>query len=716
MGINLRGARFGALGSGVALALMLAACGEPQTQGQAQDQAGSQGAAAVDGARLAAAGAAEPGQWLSSGRTWDEQRFSPLDQITRENVGDLGLAWFADLDTNRGQEATPLYIDGVLYVSTAWSKVYAFDAKTGETLWQYDPEVPGEWGGRGCCDVVNRGVAAWNGKIYVGAYDGRLIAIDAETGEEVWTANTIDPQYADFYYTITGQPRAARGLVFIGNGGAEFSARGYVSAYDAETGDLVWRFYTVPGNPADGFENAAMEMAAGTWNGEWWLLGGGGTVWDAIVYDDVSGLLYLGVGNGTPWNAAFRSPGGGDNLFLASIVAVDPETGEYVWHYQTTPGESWDYTATQPIMVADLEIGGQERRVVMQAPKNGFFYVLDARTGELISADAFAPMTWASGVDMETGRPIENPAARFGDTGQAFILAPSAQGAHAWHPWSYSPDTGLVYLPFVDSSMVMASPPSFTPNFTGPNTGIGGPVPADIWETQPGVENLSRGPQARLIAWDPVARREVWRSEVKGGVGSGAAATAGGLVFSGSPNLDGWLAAHDAETGEELWRTDTHAGVVAAPMSYELDGEQYVAQLVGYGVPGYGNSNGSRLLVYRLGGTEILPAPPPAAPLVLDPPAQTASAETVEAGRVLFTDNCAMCHETQFGNRGLFPDLRYSARLGSQDAFDAVVLHGALEANGMIGFAGQLSEADAEALRANLVARAHQLLAAQPGQ
>ncbi len=668
--------------------------------------------AQVDEARLeAAAGGGDPGQWMSVGRTYDEQRFSPLDQIDTETVSDLGLAWYADVETQRGQEATPLFIDGVLYVSTAWSHVYAFDGKTGEQLWHYDPEVPGEVGGHGCCDVVNRGVAAWNGKIYVGVYDARLVALDAATGEEVWSVNTVAEQDSKWPYTITGAPRVVNGKVVIGNGGAEFGVRGFVTAFDAETGDVVWRFYTVPDNPANGFENAALEMAAETWNGEWWTLGGGGTVWDAIIHDPELNLVYLGVGNGSPWNAEFRSPGGGDNLFLSSIVAVDADTGEYVWHYQETPGETWDYTATQPMMLADLEIGGETRRVIMQAPKNGFFYVLDAATGELISGTPYTAQSWTTGEIDESGRPVFVEGAFFGRTGEPFIVAPSAQGAHAWHPWSYSPETGLVYLPLVETAAVMGPAEEYNPVVGRANTGTGGGAPDDIWETQPGAADLPRG-GARLLAWDPVAREEIWRTDIKGRVGSGALATAGGLVFSGSPELDGWLAALDAETGQELWRQDTEAGVVAAPMSYELGGVQYVAQLVGYGVPGYGNSNGSRLLVYTLGGTQTLPPTPPAPELVLNPPEQFAEADVIADGQALFTDNCAMCHESSFGNRGLFPDLRYSVRLNSQEAFDAVVLAGALEPNGMIAFGDRLQPADTAAIRAYLVDRAHQQMAA----
>ena len=362
--------------------------------------------APVDHARLRAP---EPGQWLSVGRTYDEQRFSPLAQINDRTVGRLGLAWFADINTERGMEASPLVIDGVLYNVQPWNVVTAYDAKTGRVLWSYDPEVPLRFGRMACCDIVSRGLAAWQGKIYVATLDGRLIALDAANGRPVWSVPTVDNSKN---YTITGAPRVFDGKILIGNGGAEMGVRGYVSAYDAETGAQLWRWHTVPGNPADGFENPAMEMAAATWTGEWWKGGGGGTVWDNLSYDPALGLVYIGTGNGSPWAQKWRSPGGGDNLFLASIVALRADTGEYVWHYQTVPGEEWDYTATQQMILADIPLGGRTRQVLMQAPKNGFFYVLDRATGELLSAEKIAPINWASHVDMATGRPVENPAAR----------------------------------------------------------------------------------------------------------------------------------------------------------------------------------------------------------------------------------------------------------------------------------------------------------------
>ena len=354
-------------------------------------------AAAVNAQRLQQADK-EPGNWMSHGRTYSEQRFSPLSQINDQTVSSLGLAWSFDMDTQRGIEATSIVVDGVMYTTGAWSIVYALDARTGKLLWTFDPKVPKEKAKHTCCDVVNRGVAVWKGQLFFGALDGRLFALNARTGKVKWEVATFDP---DLPYTITGAPRVVKDKVLIGNGGAEFGVRGFLGAYNVKDGSLAWRFYTVPGDPALGFESDAMKMAAQTWNGEWWKLGGGGgTVWDSMAYDPELDLLYFGVGNGTPWNQEIRSPGGGDNLFLSSIVAVRPDTGEYVWHYQTTPGESWDYTATQSIILASIKLDGTERKVLMQAPKNGFYYVLDRATGELLSAENYIDITWATHVDM----------------------------------------------------------------------------------------------------------------------------------------------------------------------------------------------------------------------------------------------------------------------------------------------------------------------------
>ena len=670
------------------------------------------GAADVDARRLANA-ESEPGQWMSHGRTYSEQRFSPLDQITTANVDDLGLAWYADMDTARGQEATPIVVDGVIYVSTAWSMVKAYDAATGAPLWDYDPEVPGAFGVKACCDVVNRGVAVWEGKVFVGTIDGRLIALDAATGEELWDVVTVDQSQP---YTITGAPRVVKGKVLIGNGGAELGVRGYVSAYDAETGDMDWRFYTVPGNPADGFETETLEMAAETWSGEWWTIGGGGTVWDSMSYDPELDLLYIGVGNGSPWNHTFRSNGEGDNLFLTSIVALDPDDGSYVWHYQTTPGETWDHTSTQQMILADLEIDGEERQVIMQAPKNGFFYVLDRATGELISANNFTPTAWATHIDMETGRPVETPEARYDVTGEPFVSTQNPNGAHTWHSMSFNPETGLVYFPIHGQPFVYGAPEEFTPLQLTNNLGtdFSGNAALDPQE----VLDETFG---RLIAWDPVAQREVWRVERESQANGGALSTAGGVVFEGTGS--GQFTALDATDGQELWSTEAHTGIIAAPITYEIDGEQYVAVMAGTGgswalvggatnMKGYKLPNISRLLVYKLGGAEELP---PGIDMVRPPLVvrdETPSEDMVAAGAPLYETWCGGCHGAGVVGVGLLPDLRRSPYVNVAESFRAVVLDGALEDVGMASFDPVFDADDVEAIRAYIIARGNQDAAA----
>jgi len=523
------------------------------------------------------------GEWLTYGRDYAETHFSPLDQINAGNVTGLEVAWTWDIPkTGARLESTPLVHDGILYATGAYSFVFALDARTGEKIWEWDPAIAqGNGGPSFCCGAVNRGVALYGDKVFVGLLDGRLVALNRLTGAVEWSVQTTPPG-AD--YSITGAPRVVRGNVVIGNGGAEYGVRGYVTAYDAETGDQAWRFYIVPGNPADGFENEAMEMAAETWNGAWWTVGGGGTAWDGFAYDPVLDLLYIGTGNGSPWSRDERSPGGGDNLFLSSIVAVRGETGEYVWHYQTTPGDDWDYTAVQPIMLLDVTIQGRQRAVLVQAPKNGFFYVLDRITGEFISAQGYADdITWATGVDQETGRPVETPEARYGTMGGVY-LSPGPTGAHNWRPMSYNPATGLVYLPAQNtSSYYERAPVDYRPGQWNTGTGRGGASRA----TRP----ESRGPRTMLLGWDPATNREVWRVPSNGGNG-GTMATAGNLVFRGSGQM---LMAHNAETGAELWSSDVGNGT-ATPVTYEIDGRQYVTILSG--------SNPPRVWTFALGGNE----------------------------------------------------------------------------------------------------------------
>ena len=523
-----------------------------------------------------------PSDWLTHGRNYGETRFSPLKQVSDGNVGKLGLAWSFDTGTDRGLEATPLVVDGVMYTTGSWSVVFAIDARTGKQLWQYDPQVPHKYGPKACCDVVNRGAAFYQGKVYVGTLDGRMVALDAATGKPVWEVVTVDQSKP---YTITGAPRVVKGKVVIGNGGAEYGVRGYVTAYDAETGKQAWRFYTVPGDPSQPFESPAMEKAAKTWKGEWWKVGGGGTAWDSMAYDPELDLLYVGTGNGSPWNPRLRSKGEGDNLYLSCILALRPDTGELVWHYQTTPGDAWDYTATQHIVLADLKIGGRERQVLMQAPKNGFFYVLDRKTGDLISAAAYVPVTWAKGIDKETGRPIENPGVRYEHS--PIPQKPGPLGGHNWQPMSYDPQTGLVYIPAQENAFYYGQMPDFqyrpgTWN-TGVNFGISTEVPKELF---PG----------HLLAWDPVAQKERWRGNGGGGIGGGTVTTAGNLVIQVIP--DGRLVAYSADKGEKLLDVQTGMrGGMGPPITYVLDGKQYVAFLGGTGA---------------VGGRGAAPPPPPA--------------------------------------------------------------------------------------------------------
>ena len=666
------------------------------------------GSGGVDGARIEAA--EKNGEWLSYGRTYSEQRFSPLTKINDKNVSQLGLAWFHEFDTDRGQEATPLIADGVLYTTTAWSKVYAFDAKTGALKWSYDPKVKGDKGFDACCDVVNRGVALWKGKVYVGALDGRLIALDAATGKEAWSVQTTDTSKP---YTITGAPRVIKGKVLIGNGGAEYGVRGYLSAYDAETGKLAWRFYTTPnpeGKPDGAASDKVMaEKAAGTWFGEGWKkTGGGGTMWDAMAYDPQLDIMYVGVGNGSPWNHRLRSDGKGDNLFLSSILALKPDTGEYVWHYQTTPGETWDYTATQHIMLADLTIDGKPRKVLMQAPKNGFFYVLDRQNGQLISAKPYIGITWASGVDMKTGRPIENPEARFAKSPATVIPAPF--GGHNWHPMAFNPGTGLVYIPTHTVPAGYANEPNHVHRQGTWNTGtdfLTSALPSDQ-AVLAAAKAMTKG---TLVAWDPVAQKARWTVEQKFFWNAGILSTAGNLVFQG--NGEGKFSAYDAANGKVLWSTDVGNGVVAPAATYEVDGEQYVAVMVGYGGAAPlaaqpflkdGPRMPGRLMVFKLGGKAQAPAVEAPERALVDLAGVTSSGDA-KRGFALYHQNCAVCHGPNAAGTYLV-SLRQSPQLLSADSFKSVVIDGALAPRGMASFARFLSPKDAEDIRAYILSEA----------
>ncbi|MDR2216613.1 MAG: PQQ-dependent dehydrogenase, methanol/ethanol family [Nevskiaceae bacterium] len=677
--------KFSALAGAMVSAALLAGCQSRDTASSALPPP-----AQVNMQRLLNADQ-EGGQWMSHSRTYDEQYFSPLNQINDTNIADLGLAWFVDLPTNQNIETTPLMIDGVVYITLPWSKVMALDAKTGKQLWLYDPKVAGAWNINICCGVDNRGVAAWNGRIIFGTLDGRLISLDAKTGEPVWSVKSTPDERR---YSITGAPRIANGKIFVGSAGAEFDVRGYVDAYDVETGERLWRFWTVPGDPAAGFENKTMEMAAATWKTPgWWNTGGGATVWDAITYDAVNDLVIFGTGNGTPGDAVRRDAGQGDNLFVTSIVAVHAEDGSYAWHYQPTPWETWDYDTDQQLMLLDIDIDGQKRHVVSQASKNGFFYHFDAATGKLLSAVPFTDVNWATGVDLATGRPNVVPESRPNLTGKVFNLTPGPAGAHAWQSMSYSPLTGLVYIPATthwqligpldQRQKYLADHPDTKQTFTG-----------------------------RLTAWDPVAQREVWRSEEfinpAGGVQvtGGALATAGNLVFHGNlPKRE--FAAYRATDGERLWSFDTKTAVLAGGISYQVDGDQYVAVAVGGPMPGgYYAPNGARLLVFKLGGNTVLPDIPPFTEAPLSTAAQFADAATITRGAAVFEAQCQLCHGRNGAARSTFPDLRRSPALTSQESLDTIVLQGALSERGMGSFREYLQDGDTVALRAYLISLA----------
>jgi len=696
----------------IATIFLLHGCGEqtqsPSPAPQAQTATPETAISAVktgnvSGERIIAADN-EPGNWLSHGRTYDEQRYSPLKQINRENVARLGLAWESSATSVRGLEATPVIVDGVMYTTSTWSRVIALNAKTGAKLWEYDPKVPRSWAKKLCCDVVNRGVAVWDGKVYVGTLDGYLVALDAATGEVSWRIDTLIDR--DQYYSITGAPRVVKGKVIIGNGGAEFAVRGYVSAYDSDNGKLAWRFFTVPGSAQAPFEHEELALAAPTWDPDSDWGGLGGTVWDSMAYDPELDLLYVGTGNGGPWSQYVRSPSGGDNLFLASILALRPDTGEMIWHYQTTPGDAWDYTATQHMILADVEIGGQLRKILMQAPKNGFFYVLDRVTGKLISAEKYVFANWASHIDLDNGRPVFTGLADYSE--QDRYVFPSAAGGHNWQPMSYSRDTGLVYIPSRESGWVH--------NEAG-----------DKW-FEWGVDNieeLSAGqdipdPAGYLKAWDPVAQRLAWQMELPNIWNGGTLSTAGGLVFHGTAM--GHFYAMNDSTGEILADLFTGTGMIAPPVTYSVDGEQYVAIMAGWGGPAFntlaGNeallkySNSGRILAFKLDGGQV-PLPTPIAPRgpFPQPPDIKASDETIEQGRLAYVMNCGGCHG-MYGSTPMLPDLR---RLTPEKhkLFKQIVLEGLFEPLGMSSFAGDLSEGDVDAIQAYIVTLSREAVSAQ---
>ena len=637
-------------------------------------------------------------EWLNYGRTYKEQRYSPLAEINKNNVKELDLAWSFKFDTARGMEATPIMHNGVLYVSTGWSHVHAINARTGAELWHYDAKVPKAHLAKTCCGPVNRGVAIWQKdemsplQVFFGSLDGRLIALDALTGEENWSVQSTP---TDGNYSITGAPRIVKDMVIIGNGGGELGVRGYISAYDVSSGEMRWRFYTVPGDRNKPQESEALEKALSSWSGDEWykLGGGGGTVWDTLVFDPDLDILYIGTGNGSPWNRDLRSPGGGDNLYLSSIVAINPNDGKYIWHYQTTPKENWDYTATQQLILAELTIKGEERKIIMQAPKNGFFYVLDRVTGELLSAEKFGHVTWATHVDMATGRPVESEFADYQKNGGSYLW-PSPFGAHNWQPMSYSQKTGYIYIPVQ----------SFPAYFTGQKEVR---YLENRWNT--GVDlNEIRGPQSwvagravmdalvygELVAWDPIKNERAWTVRHPKPSNGGTLSTAGNLVFQGT--WDGVFTAYDAANGDQLWQYQSDSAILAGPITYELDGDQYVAVAQGSGgvvMLTIGDEvrkntvNQNRLLVFKRGKSEKGFLPIDDSVVQIQPLYGHSDTDdaTIKNGEYLYHTNCASCHGIDATSNYVVPDLRYMTEKTHED-FATIVLGGSLTHKGMIGF------------------------------
>lgn len=685
---------------------------------------------ALDRERLLNADA-EPDNWFTEGRDFGKSHFSTLDAINVDTIGELGFAWDYHTGTTRGLEATPIVIDGVLFTSGTTGRAYALDAVTGEEIWAFDPESDSQYNRWACCDEVNRGLAVWEGMVYVGSFDGRLFGLDAATGAVVWEVDTIIDH--DRGYSSSGAPEVAGDVVVIGNAGADYDARGYVSAYDLKTGEFRWRFFTVPGDPANGYEHPELEeIAAPTWDPDSrWDVGGGGTVWNAMVYDPELNLLYVGTGNSALFNWHERSPEGGDNLFLCSILAINPDTGRLVWYYQQVPRESWDYTATQPMILADLELDGEVRKVLMQAPKAGFYYILDRATGELLSADPYVPVNWASHVDLTTGRPAMN-LEQIDYTNEPIFIEPSGMGGHAWNPMAFNPDNGLVYIPAIEGGAITWDPTDghvYRPQQanSGNSTLFGDSMLADPGTAPPPARELlaelQASGQARqraaLKAFDPQTGEVIWEQE---GVGfwdrAGVLATAGGLVFQGTDT--GHLKAFHAETGEELLDLEIGTSIIAAPMTYAVDGVQYIAVMAGWGGGGwfaphdtsavvrYGNDG--RVIAFRLGGAEV---PKPAlisqADPIPEPPEQFGTPQQIQQGQQLF-GRCALCHANS--DIGLTPDLRrMSPETHAQ--FNAIVLYGARRYRGMPQWDDVLDEQQSNAIHAYLIDLAWQAYEAQ---
>jgi quinohemoprotein ethanol dehydrogenase len=637
-------------------------------------------------------------EWLSNGLGYSVNRFSPLDQINAANVGKLGLAWSYPLDSIRGVEATPIVVDGIMYVTAPWAIVYAINAKTGEKIWTFDSQSPRDKGYKLCCDVVNRGVAVYKGKVYVGTPDARLIALDAATGKVLWSTNA-SPENAR-PYTLTGAPLVAKGKVFIGGGGADYGVRGVLSAFDAETGKLAWRWYTVPGDPSKPFENEAMAKAAATWDDtfHYWENGGGGTVWNTLSADPNLNLLYFGTGNAGPWASSIRNPSSRDNLYTSSVVALDIETGEYAWHYQETPGDAWDYDADQDLILTELTIDGQKRDVLLHAAKNGFFYVLDRKTGQFISAKNFVDVNWATSYTAD-GKPNEIPGAR--GTDKPIETIPGPFGAHNWQSMSFSPKTGFAYIPAQNVPFQMIDDPGWTQGSATigqPMNGIGWNLGKQLVTTPPKGK-----PFGRLMAWDPVHQKAAWTQDYASPWNGGTLATAGDLVFQGT--ADGRLVAYNATSGEKLWDAALGNGVVAAPMTYEIEGKQYVSIAVGWGGV-FGQSQRSTdhaspgtVYTFAIGGDAKFPEVaryklgPLIAGVKYDP-------KDVPAGFGLYVSNCLFCHGVPGVDKGgNIPNLGYVDADSIAKLEDAVFSKEFAEL-GMPDFTGKLKSDDLEKIKA----------------
>jgi quinohemoprotein ethanol dehydrogenase len=695
-----------------AMALMFGVAGSIIASGA---QAAPRAPADVDGARIIAADK-EPGNWMSTGRTYDEQRYSPLKAINDGNVDKLGLAWQYKLEYDRGVEATPIVVDGVMYTTGSFSILYAFDAVSGKLLWKGDPLVDRNKAGEFCCDAVNRGAAVWKGKVFVGTNDGRLVAWNANDGSKAWDTDTVEDHSRS--YGITGAPRVVNGKVIIGNGGAEFGVRGYISAYDAESGKMAWRFHTVPGDPKKPQETPELDMAVKTWTGDKWFdQGGGGTVWDSMAYDPELNLLYIGTGNASMWNYGLRSEGKGDNLFLSSIVAVNPDTGKYVWHYQTTPGDAWDMTATQHMILATLKIDGKDRKVIMQAPKNGFFYVLDRATGKIISAEKYAPVNWAEKIDLKTGRPVFTEEAQYWKKTGKVLVRPGFWGGHDWQPMSYNPTTGLVYIPKHVFAVEYENNPDYKYLKNKKHFYQLGVSAAGMDDDNADMQKWSDQWTGSLLAWDPVKQQKVWEVPYVTIFNGGTLSTAGNLVFEGS--ADGRVIAYRATDGKKLWESPAQSGVMAAPITFEAGGEQYVTFMVGWGgafstFAGQASLKAgvrpyAQVLTYKVGGTAKLPVanyPALAAP---QPPKQTATEAQIAHGKDVFNGHCSQCHGINAVSGGVVPDLR---RLSADKhaIFPGIVM-GAYSSKGMPSFAGVLTMDEITDLHGYLIKRADDLKA-----